>query len=123
VLEALPVPGGWALAAERYAHWLLREHHLRGEWFNVSITQARAAISAAAQRDYDAMVRQQYLIPPAVVPGQIRYAEHTKNRFAAGTMLRIDAVGAPSRADFVREAVERELKRREALKRKPERRS
>ena len=42
-------------------------------------------------------------------------SEQTPGRFAAGTLARIDAVLGPKekRSDFIREAVERELERRE----------
>lgn len=45
-----------------------------------------------------------------------RWAEDMQARFAAGTFARISNVLKPSedRTDFVRDAVERELKRREA---------
>ena len=44
-----------------------------------------------------------------------KYFEHMVARFLEGTFARIDAVLAPTedRAEFVRAAVERELKRRE----------
>ena len=44
-------------------------------------------------------------------------AEQMPARFVEGTFGRIDAVrGEQNRMDFVREAVEREIKRREKLK-------
>ena len=45
----------------------------------------------------------------------LRYVEHMMARFPAGTFERMDATLGPieDRADFVRAAVERELKRRE----------
>jgi hypothetical protein len=45
----------------------------------------------------------------------LKYVERMLMRFPAGTIERIDAVRGPleDRADFVRGAVERELKRRE----------
>ena len=44
-----------------------------------------------------------------------RFVEHVLMRFPEGTLERIDAVRGPleDRADLIREAVERELKRRE----------
>jgi hypothetical protein len=44
-----------------------------------------------------------------------RWAEDMQARFAEGTFARIDAVKGEKedRTDFIREAVERELKRRE----------
>ena len=47
-----------------------------------------------------------------------RWAEDMQARFPEGTFARIEAVleDSEDRTDFVREAVERELKRRERLK-------
>lgn len=47
-----------------------------------------------------------------------QWAENMVARFVAGTFTRIAAVLAPAedRTDFVREAVEREIKRRERQK-------
>jgi hypothetical protein len=56
---------------------------------------------------------------------KLRWPERIMAKFAAGTLDRIAVVLAKGevRLDFVREAVERELKRREVgQKRKPERR-
>ena len=39
-----------ALAVERYAHCLLYDHHVRGEWFDVSPQVATEAICLAATR-------------------------------------------------------------------------
>jgi hypothetical protein len=55
-------------------------------------------------------------------PGRVgrkrRWSEDMTARFPAGTFARIAAVrvGKEDRTDFVREAVERELKRREAAR-------
>jgi metal-responsive CopG/Arc/MetJ family transcriptional regulator len=47
--------------------------------------------------------------------------EQTPARFAEGTLARIDAVlsEGEKRSDFIREAVERELERRETTARQP----
>lgn len=34
-------------AAERYIHWLLRDKHLKNEWFNVSLEEAEDAVRKA----------------------------------------------------------------------------
>jgi T5orf172 domain len=48
VAKAIKINPRWALAAERYAHWLLRDRHYRNEWFNVSPDEAIAAIETAS---------------------------------------------------------------------------
>lgn len=55
---------------------------------------------------------------PAKVGRKKRWAEDMQARFPEGTFERIQAVlvGKEDRTDFVREAVERELKRRERAK-------
>lgn len=58
--RTVPVPAGrieiayrasiaykFALYAERYAHWVLREHHFRNEWFNVGTKVAIDAVDKA----------------------------------------------------------------------------
>jgi len=58
----------------------------------------------------------------SVIPKRVgrkkRWAEDMQARFPEGTFARIEAVleDAEDRTDFVREAVERELKRRERSK-------
>jgi len=62
----------------------------------------------------------------SAIPGRVgrkkRWAEDMQARFPEGTFERIGAVLADDedRTDFVRSAVERELKRRERQKDKPE---
>ena len=36
-----------ARKAERYAHWVLRDHHVKGEWFSATLDEAKTAIEAA----------------------------------------------------------------------------
>jgi len=57
-------------------------------------------------------------VTPSRVGRKKRWAEDMVARFAEGTFARIQAVleGKEDRTDFVREAVERELKRRERQK-------
>lgn len=98
---------------ERYAHWLLRPRHIRGEWFDVTPAEAGDAVRKAI----DAVARG--LLAPSDTPGgpgrQKRWSEDMQARFPEGTFARIAAVLADGedRTDFVREAVERELARRE----------
>jgi hypothetical protein len=106
IAHTVPVPYKYALYAERYAHWLLRDHHYRNEWFNVDLEKAVEAVTKAVSLDFKRMG----LIPTLL-------DRHTAFRFEAGTMARIDAVldhgSMEKRSAFIREAVERELKRRE----------
>jgi hypothetical protein len=63
------------------------------------------------------------IIPRSMAPKR-KWAEDMQARFPRGTFARIAAVlgRTEDRTDFVREAVERELQRREAeLKKKPPR--
>jgi hypothetical protein len=62
------------------------------------------------------------IIPRSMAPKR-KWAEDMQARFPKGTFARIAAVLSPTedRTDFVREAVERELRRREELKKKPPR--
>lgn len=111
------LPRTIAIEVERYAHWLLKDRHIRGEWFNVTpaeaVKAARAARSAVQRGER--------------VPRRIRgngtvgrkkiNSEQTPARFPKGTLARIDAVLADreKRSDLLREAVEREIVRRERL--------
>jgi hypothetical protein len=102
----------WALHAERMAHWFLRDHAIRKEWFDVSPETAAAAVERAVSLAYEGMD----LIPPVVPTGGAAYPEHATGRFKKGTFARMEAVsGSRDRAQFIREAVERELERREGV--------
>lgn len=50
LIDTAEVPHGLALTAESYAHWLLRDRHLIGEWFNVEPCVAVAAIHRSASQ-------------------------------------------------------------------------
>lgn len=103
-----PVEHRMALAIERYVHWQLRERHIRGEWFNVTREAAAREIDAALAKSHQIDPKDR--IPPLDVHG-------SHSRFPGGTLDRIDRVldedKNEKRSDFLREAVERELKRRE----------
>jgi len=101
-----PVERKMVLAVERYVHWQLRERHIRGEWFNVTREAAAQEIDAALAKSHQIDPKDR--IPPLDVHG-------SHSGFAAGTLDRIDRVleDKESRAGFIREAVERELARRE----------
>lgn len=114
IAGAWPVGATIALAAERYVQWQLREHHIRSEWFNVPLEKAVEAVKRGLgvldQLDgYDP-------IPPLDPPGRaLRFGEFIQTKFPNGTSDRIAAAlcDGEHMAGFIREAVERELKRRE----------
>jgi len=103
-----PVGRRIALTAERYVHWQLREHHIRGEWFNVTQETAAKAIEAALAKSAE-------FDPEQRIPSLDIHGSHS--RLPAGTLDRIDLAldqGAnEKRSDFIRDAIERELKRRQ----------
>lgn len=68
LVQMFAINARWALSAERYAHWLLRDRHFRHEWFNVSRAEAVAAAKAAVAIDYAQMDRN--FIPPIVPRGR-----------------------------------------------------
>lgn len=105
-----PVGARIALSVERYVHWQLRRHHIQSEWFNVARQTAIVAVREAIKRR--AEFGDQWNAIPALEPNGLRMQSK------AGTLKKIDALraGKETRADFIREAVEREIKRRERAK-------
>jgi predicted GIY-YIG superfamily endonuclease len=108
---------------EDYAHWLLRESRVRGEWFRVTEEAAWVALTAAV----DAVARGLSVpLPPKPVPKTRgrpkRDFEPMFIRFAIGTKDRIRAVlrDGEDHAHFMRSAIEAELKRRERTLKPPE---
>lgn len=99
-----PIAYRFALYAERYAHWLLRDHHFRNEWFNVEPEAAIDAVNKAVVLDFKRVGR----IPPLL-------ERNNMARFPKGTLALIDAAlyEGEKRADMIRSAIDRELKRRE----------
>lgn len=91
-----------AEAIEQTAHWLLADQHDWGEWFNVAKARAVEAIEQAKAR--------------------VASGEHptvrllSKRRGSLGHSLeagiRAELVAGETRIAFIREAVEREIKRR-----------
>lgn len=47
--HTVAVAGKFAVVAEGYAHWLLREHNTRGEWFSAPVEVAISATNRAAE--------------------------------------------------------------------------
>lgn len=101
-----------AKLVEAHAHWLLRDSRLSGEWFRVTPTDAgravREAIEAVARgeaRGRSAVGRPKMDVKPMLV------------RLPEGVTEQIDAIAGPGkRAEFIRDAVEREIKRRSRQK-------
>ncbi|MGR7993893.1 GIY-YIG nuclease family protein [Xanthobacter sp. ZOL 2024] len=116
MVGAWPVGARIAQAAERYVHWLLRDKHLQKEWFNVTQEEAEAAVrhalSPGALEAHDNFS----MVPPITGKNKdLGYKEWARTNFASGTLLRIKSVVAKdeTQSDFIREAIEAELKRRE----------
>lgn len=102
-------------AVEAYAHWLLRESYVRGEWFRVTEEAAWVALIAAQEAIANGLS-----IPTGEHVGGGRkppLKDKTLVRFKEGTLERIDAVaGKFRRAVFIREAVEDALSKVEKRK-------
>ncbi|MGX1418287.1 GIY-YIG nuclease family protein [Bradyrhizobium elkanii] len=100
-----PIAYRSALYAERYAHWLLRDHHFRNEWFHVAPQTAIDAVNKAVALDFKRVGR----IPPLLEKNNIP-------RLPKGMWALVDAAlrEGETRLDLIREAIERELKRRKA---------
>lgn len=110
LLHHQSVPGESRREVEAHAHWLLRDRWVRGEWFTVTLPEAKTAIaeSLVAVAEGRGQRSNKNLGRPRI------NGEQTPARFPDGTLARIDAacVEKENRSDFIREAVERELKRR-----------
>lgn len=114
-----PVGARIVQAAERYVHWLLRDRHLKNEWFNVTRDEAEDAVQKAMRPDIIASLDRYDLIPPLTQPDKgLRYGEYVRTKFPAGTRSRIISLLRPGeqQADLFRAAVEAELTRREREK-------
>jgi hypothetical protein len=110
-----PLGHATALAVERYAHWLLRDKQISGEWFDVTAEEAADAVSRAVREGVDP----DYPLPRVDLIGRaLGCGEHIATKFPQRTRERIRGVLAASehQADLIREAVEAELKRREKPK-------
>jgi len=100
-----------AMHAERYAHYLLRDKHYRGEWFSCTHDEAIAAVKAALDKPWD----NDLLIPPLDVRGRdILLGEHIPTKFESGTKAAIKSalLEGEGRSDFIRTAVRHEIERR-----------
>lgn len=111
-----PVGARIVQAAERYVHWLLRDRHLKNEWFNVTREEAEDAVRRAMTPEVLNSLDRYDMIPPLTQPDKgLKYGEYVRTKFPAGTRGRIVAALNPGeqQADMFREAVEAELRRRE----------
>lgn len=115
------VTGKWdvgfarALAVERYIHWLLRDKHIRGEWFSASQDEIVEAVETALSKGF----HDGYVVPALDRAARgMTYGQYISTKFPDQTKERIAVVlsEAETHAHFIREAVERELERREAGK-------
>lgn len=113
VAHAVAADAELAPHVENYAHWILREHRLSGEWFRVTPQEAAKAVGEAIEAVAKGE-RKAKLVRGRVGRPRL-WSEDMQARFGEGTFDRIEAVleDGEDRTDFVREAVERELKRRE----------
>lgn len=114
VYRTVPVEGSDVIAAERYAHWLLRDYHFRNEWFDAPLEKALAAITESARCDFRVIGR----IPPLQPRGRpAMYPESVVSWFPNGTSRRmVAALGeGEERGDLIRSATMAELERREGM--------
>lgn len=111
-----------AAKIESYAHWLLRESAIRGEWFKVTEEAAWVALTAAVQAVSQGL---EVPAPPRPEPRKRGRPLHDHEpvliRFVPGTREEIKAVLAEGEdnASFVRLAVSKEIARRKRSSAKP----
>lgn len=106
-----PVGAAIALHVERYAHWLLRDKHITGEWFSCNRDEALDAIRRAATEDHDP----NYAIPRIDTVGrEIKGGVTIPTKYPRGTRERLLNVSPGAYADFIRAAVAEKLEREEA---------
>lgn len=110
VLHAVPVPAHMAANIEALTHEALAAFHQHGEWFRVSLARAKQAIGEAIDRSAKGETAKR-----KSVGRRKQWSEDMQARFKAGTFDRIarTLTDGEDRTDFVRAAVEAELKRRE----------
>lgn len=99
---------GDAAAVERMAHWLLADKRGLGEWFAVSAEQAQAAVVEAARR----------IASGEAAPNAKLYPVRITLPLTVEMVKRADAalLDGEDRVSLIRQAIERELKRREKAK-------
>ena len=107
-----PFAGGDPVVVERYVHWLLREHHVGGEWFSVDEQVALGALMAAGI----AVIKGLRVPRPGFGgPGRDQlWTERLNVTLPTGAKDRIKAalLGEEDSLDFAREAISDLLERR-----------
>lgn len=105
-----PVGQAIGLAAERYAHWLLRDKSVGAEWFDVSREEAAAAVVKAVTLDH----YPHYAMPALDErSSEIRNGVYVRTKLARDLHDRMHEASGGHHAAFIRLAVEAELARRE----------
>lgn len=117
VLYAREVPAPLARKIEGHAHWLLKDAMKRGEWFSAGLDTVRAAIDAAVAVDGDGEQAKKH------VGRKKLWHEAVNLTLPEGAKAKMDSVLEPGedRLDLIREAIDREVKRRERLSKEPKR--
>lgn len=102
-----------AVHVECFAHWILRDCRLAGEWFRVSPKRALAAVKEALE----AVLRGERQGKRSVGRKK-RWSENVNLTLPEGAKARMDAAlqDDEDRLDLIRTAIERELSRREKAK-------
>lgn len=108
-----------AESVEAYVHWLLRDRQVSGEWFNIAAAEAKCAIASAILAVAGGAVAPSRVAGPG---RKMLYPVRITLPLADGVTDRIDALvsDGETRLDIIREAIERELKRRERSARSAE---
>ncbi len=114
LLYSRAVPVECASDIERRVHWVLRDKRGVGEWFTVSLEEAKQAIEEASltrgegEKGKHAVGRPPLNAKSATKPVLVRLTEAQAER--------IDVLAGPNkRAEFIREAVDREISRRSRI--------
>lgn len=103
---------GAAEHVENYAHWVLREKRMAGEWFNVAPEEAVAAINEAVAAVARGERKERVV---GNVGRKKLYDIRILLPLKSETLERLDGLlgEGETRLDLIREAIDRELKRRE----------
>lgn len=116
-----------AAKIENYAHWLLRESAVRGEWFSVTDEAAWVALTAAVEAVAQGL---DVPSPPHSEPGKVGRPPIKRDVVTKPLLVRMDGdmharivqcVGKKRMAQFARDAIEEKLQREEASTPLPDR--
>ena len=111
-----------AAKIENYAHWLLRESAVRGEWFDVTDEAAWVALTAAVEAVAQGL---DVPAPPPSESGKVGRPPIKRDVETKPLLVRMDGdmharivqrVGKKRMAQFAREAIKEKLDREEAPK-------